>query len=220
MSDQADRHRNAQDVPHPDSPAGQYLDWASLGVPHPNSPAGLAFDWKSLGVPHPHSPVGHTSKVQVVRHREKPQSQKTQQDLLDELHPVFRARVDSILADLRNLGWEPVIVFARRTREQQQDAIRRGASRTMLSWHVQDTIGLLGSGRSQLQVVRGNAVDIVDRRYGWEGKAKDQNFQFWKDLGAAAHSHDCQWGGDWKHRDVAHVQMFFTEEPAQDSFTA
>ena len=164
---------------------------------------------------------------------EKKQSEKTQQDLLDELHPAFRYRVEHILHDLTALGWQPKIVFARRTEEQQRDAIKRGASTTMLSWHVEQTIGLLPNG-ARVQVVRGNAVDIVDRRYGWEGKAKDQKFKFWTDLGAAAHQHGCQWGGDWKPRrvkqkdgtyktvggpDVAHVQMFFTEERVQDSIT-
>ena len=126
-----------------------------------------------------------------VHQHGKAQSQKSQQDLLDELHPVFRPKVEHILTDLRKLGWEPKIVFARRTEEQQRDAIHRGASPTMLSWHVEHTIGLLPAGAS-LQVVRGNAVDIVDKRYGWEGKAKSKDFQFWKDLGAAAHSNDCQ----------------------------
>ena len=166
-------------------------------------------------------------------HPGKPQAEKSQQDLLDELHPVFKQKIILILADLRKLGWDPKIVFARRTEDQQKDAIRRGASHTMLSWHVEHTIGLLPAG-AQLQVVRGNAVDIVDKRYGWEGKAKSKDFQFWKDLGAAAHKYNCQWGGDWKpvsrrgkdgklhvrdQRDVAHVQMFFTEERAQNSYT-
>jgi hypothetical protein len=175
-------------------------------------------------------PAGH----QHADHHGKPQAQKTEQDLLDELHPVFREKVKLILVDLRKLGWQPQMIFARRTEEQQRDAIRRGASHTMLSWHVEHTIGLMPSG-AYLQVVRGNAVDIVDRRYGWEHEAKSKDFRFWKDLGAAAHNHGCQWGGDWKpikrrgkdgklhirdQRDVAHVQMFFTEEREQDSFTA
>jgi len=169
-----------------------------------------------------------------TRQHAKTQHEKSQEDLLNELHPVFKEKVNLILVDLRKIGWEPKIIFARRTEEQQRDAIRRGASHTMLSWHVEHTIGLLPAG-SRLQVVRGNAVDIVDRRYGWEGKAKSKEFQFWKDLGTAAHKHGCQWGGDWKpvkykgkdgkvhtgdQRDVAHVQMFYTEEREQDSFTA
>jgi hypothetical protein len=160
-------------------------------------------------------------------HHGKPQSQKSQQDLLNELHPVFKHKVELILTDLGKLGWEPKIVFARRTEEQQRDAIRRGASHTMLSWHAEHTSGLLSAG-AQLQVVRGNAVDIVDRRYAWGGKAASKDFQFWKDLGASARSNSCQGGGDWKpvkrkdgkmhdQRDVAHVQMFFTEERAENS---
>jgi len=170
----------------------------------------------------------------IVHGRDKSQHEKSQQDLLNELHPVFRHTVELILNDLRKLGWEPKIIFARRTEEQQRDAIRRGASHTMLSWHVEHTIGLLPAG-ARLQVVRGNAVDVVDKRYLWEGKAKSKDFRFWKDLGAAAHKNGCQWGGDWKpikrkgkdgkihsvdQRDVAHVQMFFTEEREQDSFVA
>ena len=129
-----------------------------------------------------------TSKMRIQRYSYSPCRGS---DLLDELHPVFRPKVEHILTDLRKLGWEPKIVFARSTEEQQRDAIHRGASPTMLSWHVEHTIGLLPAGAS-LQVLRGNAVDIVDKRYGWEGKAKSKDFQFWKDLGAAAHSNDCQ----------------------------
>jgi hypothetical protein len=178
------------------------------------------------------------AKPQMARthghQHEKAQSQKSQQDLLNELHPVFKHKVGLILSHLGKLGWQPKIIYARRTEEQQRDAIRRGASHTMLSWHVENTIRLLPAG-AHLQVIRGNAVDIVDKRYGWEGKAKSKDFQFWKDLGSAAHNNGCQWGGDWKpvmrkgkdgkmhvrdQRDVAHVQMFFTEEREQDSFTA
>jgi len=165
---------------------------------------------------------------------EKPHSAKSQEELLDELHPVFRYKVELILTGLRKQGWHPKIVWARRTEEQQRDAIRRGASHTMLSWHVEHTIGLLPAG-ARLQVVRGNAVDIIDKRYAWDGKAKSKDFQFWKDLGSLAHQNGCQWGGDWKairkkgkdgkihvqdQRDVAHVQMFFTEEREQDSFAS
>lgn len=152
-------------------------------VPHPHSPAGRTFDWSSHDVPHPNSPAGRTATPPAAphgnnHHHEKPQSQKFQQDLLNELHPVFKHRVELILIDLRKLGWDPTIVFARRTEEQQRDAVRRRASPTMLSWHLQDTIGLLRVGHSHFQVVRGNAVDIVDKRYGWEGKAKSLDFQF------------------------------------------
>jgi hypothetical protein len=137
-----------------------------------------------------------------------------------------------ILADLRKAGWQPKIIFARRTPDQQRDAIRRGASHTMRSWHVPSTMGMLPAGAHHIQAIHGNAVDIVDQRYGWQGKAASKEFQFWKDLGAAAHRNYCQWGGDWKpvtrkgkdgkmhtldQRDVAHVQMFYVEEREEDT---
>ena len=163
---------------------------------------------------------------------EKPQHKKTQTDLLDELHPVFKVRVISILETLRRKHWQPKIVFAKRTEEQQRDAVRRKASPTMLSWHVRSTIGMMPVPNTvaMAQVVHGNAVDIVDERYGWEGLAANKGFQFWSDLGQAAHQQHCEWGGDWKpkitidkhgkkhvkdRRDVAHVQMKFIEERAQ-----
>jgi hypothetical protein len=166
--------------------------------------------------------------------KEKSQNEKTQSDLLDELHPIFKVRVVAILESLRNQHWRPKIVFAKRSEEQQRDAVRRKASPTMLSWHVRSTIGLVPGPNSvtMLQVVHGNAVDIVDERYGWEGLAANKEFKFWKDLGKAAHDQYCEWGGDWKpkitvdkqgkkhikdRRDVAHVQMKFIEERAQES---
>jgi hypothetical protein len=161
--------------------------------------------------------------------QEKAQNKKTQEDLLDELHPVFRPRVVGILAALRTKQWQPKIVFAKRTEAQQRDAVKRKASPTMLSWHVRSTIGLIAGPDTVAlaEVVHGNAVDIVDERYGWQGLAANKNFSFWKDLGQAAHDQSCEWGGDWKpkisidkkgkkhikdRRDVAHVQMKFIEE--------
>lgn len=169
-----------------------------------------------------------------MANHEKPQHSKTQSDLLDELHPVFKIRIVAILKKLRSQHWQPKIVFAKRTEEQQRDAVRRKASPTMMSWHVRSTIGIIPVPNTivMTQVVHGNAVDIVDERYGWEGLAANKGFQFWIDLGHAAREQDCEWGGDWKpkittdkhgkkhikdRRDVAHVQMKFVEERAQDT---
>jgi hypothetical protein len=111
-----------------------------------------------------------------VATEERPQHKKTQTDLLDELHPVFKVRVISILETLRRKHWQPKIVFAKRTEEQQRDAVRRKASPTMLSWHVRSTIGMMPVPNTvaMAQVVHGNAVDIVDERYGWEGLAANK----------------------------------------------
>lgn len=49
-----------------------------------------------------------------------------------------------------------------------------------------------------MDVVNGYAVDIIDRRFGWEIPRK----QFWNDLGELAKKNGCVWGGDWKDPEV------------------
>ena len=62
---------------------------------------------------------------------------------------------------------------------------------------------LLAHGRSAVDVANGYAVDIVDRRYGWD----IADPQFWKDLGYLAMKYGCTWGGLWNKPDPAHVEM-------------
>ncbi len=98
--------------------------------------------------------------------------------------------------------------------------MRLGHSKTMKSWHVPSTMGLLADGKSAVDMVEGNAADIVDQRYGWSGPAVNAGFQFWKDLGEVARKHGCRWGGDWKSfRDVAHIELLFIEAAPLTSVT-
>ena len=83
----------------------------------------------------------------------------------------------------------------------------------MKSWHVDSTIATLPHGKNQVDEVLGNAADIIDKRYGWDGLAANKDFQFWKDLGRIAKKSGCIWGGDWKIKDVAHIEMHFIEKP-------
>lgn len=140
---------------------------------------------------------------------------------LDRLHPVFRSRLEQILRELKHLGWQPVAAQTVRTAAQQAVKVKKGYSKTMLSWHVQSTMGMLPASRESYWEVRGNAADVVDRRYGWGGPAASHNYQFWKDLGRISKQHGCSWGGDWKKfRDVAHIEMHFVDMPPVDSATA
>lgn len=68
-----------------------------------------------------------------------------------------------------------------------------------------------------VEVVHGCAADIIDRRWGWDGPCANKNHRFWRDLGAVAKNNGLEWGGDWKKRDVAHVQMKIIEESIQKS---
>lgn len=110
---------------------------------------------------------------------------------LKGLQPAFRAKVERILARLQSQGWRPFVVEGLRTRAQQARKVRLGYSKTMSSRHL-----------------TGNAADIVDERWGWDGPAKDPDHAFWRDLGRAAAAEGLTWGGSWKRfKDVAHVQQ-------------
>jgi hypothetical protein len=136
---------------------------------------------------------------------------------METLHPVFKSRVDRVIGDLHAKGWQPVLVYGRRTEEQQRQKIAEGVGGKH-SWHVASTEAYLPTAeKAFFDVVRGCAADIVDRRWAWDGPCKNKNHQFWKDLGASAKKHDLEWGGDWKKRDVAHVQMKFIEDAPHSS---
>jgi peptidoglycan L-alanyl-D-glutamate endopeptidase CwlK len=145
------------------------------------------------------------------------------------LHPAFRAAVDHILRDMKVKGWDPIIGSGLRSAEEQQALYAQGREslnhvnnlrlraklppiraqenskvtrlKSGMSYH--NVPEMLVSDGSGLSKAYGYAVDIVDRRKGWD--IADQ--EFWKDLGALAKQYGCEWGGDWKKPDPAHVQM-------------
>ena len=62
---------------------------------------------------------------------------------------------------------------------------------------------LIRDGDSRMTRAYGYAVDIVDRKKGWDIGEPG----FGSDLGSLAKKYGCEWGGDWKKPDLAHVQM-------------
>jgi peptidoglycan L-alanyl-D-glutamate endopeptidase CwlK len=147
------------------------------------------------------------------------------------LHPAFRLAVDRILHGMRAKGWDPIIASGMRTHEQQDalfaqgrrdlghvNSLRKRAGLPPISAAANVhtvtkakggqsnhnlTQALLAHGRSAVDVVNGFAVDIVDRRCGWDIPHKE----FWRDLGELAKKNGCAWGGDWRTPDPAHVEM-------------
>lgn len=147
------------------------------------------------------------------------------------LHPAFRAAVDHILNDMRSKGWDPIIGSGMRNAEEQNALYAQGReslqhvnelrlraklpplkqaenlkpvtyAKSGSSYHNLPEM-LVGDGGSRVTRAYGYAVDIVDRKRGWDiGKPK-----FWSDLGSLAKKYGCEWGGDWKKPDPAHVQM-------------
>ena len=102
----------------------------------------------------------------------------------------FESKIPQLFDAMRSKGWEPVIASGMRTQEEQAEKVKLGYSKTMKSKHL-----------------TGDALDIVDKRYGWDGPASDVKFKFWQDLGSEAQKLGFEWGGGWQSfKDVAHVQ--------------
>lgn len=150
---------------------------------------------------------------------------------LSSLSPKMQNYVKVILKHLSTKGWHPVVVHGKRTAKEQAEKVKSGASKTTHSLHVlgeHQNKGGHGKERTYTSaqkmvsqhgpyIIKGEAADIVDARWGWEGPCKDLNHPFWNDLGSIAKHLGLVWGGDWKgFRDVAHVELQ-RYEIAQDS---
>lgn len=111
---------------------------------------------------------------------------------LSQVKPELIKHIFPIMVCEENLGWEPVVAEGLRTVAQERVKVREGNSQTMHSMHIV-----------------GRAVDIVDLRYQWEGRASSLKFKFWLDQGKCAHEEGgVTWGGDWhSFKDVAHIQL-------------
>lgn len=147
----------------------------------------------------------------LLRHSEKQKKQidrlkMRSENEIESLTPEFKRHIETILLHLEGKGWIPVVYHGKRTKGEQAEIVNAGHSKTMKSFHVEETS--LNRGKNGLYwQVKGEAADIVDARFLWQGPAADLDFQFWKDLGALAKLLGLGWGGDWKKfRDVAHVE--------------
>src|SRR4051812_6919805 len=118
--------------------------------------------------------------------------EKHSREKLQTLSPEFRHRVEHVLALLRAQGWEPIVFHGRRTQEQQAILIKKGYG-GKLSWHVADT-HYLAHKNGRYCMYTGEAADIVDKRYLWQGPAKNLDYKFWTDLGKFAKQCGLEWG--------------------------
>ena len=131
---------------------------------------------------------------------------------LSTLHPVFRAQIELLLANLaartdeRGLPWQPRLYYAWRSLEEQKALVDRGDSKVLFSYHnVTDPLG-------NPQAMAG---DIIDRRYAWDLADREsawttaQRNRFWRALGDEAEALGLTWGGRWTDPyDPAHVQAY------------
>ncbi len=92
----------------------------------------------------------------------------------------FRAKVEAILRNGRELGYSLIVHNALRTIDQQRALVARGHSRTMRSKHLGGPDG------------KARAVDIVDAESGWDAPTR-----VWVMIGRLALTQGCDWGGLW-----------------------
>jgi len=123
------------------------------------------------------------------------------------LFKPFREKIQLVFIDLEKLGWRPKRASGFREESEQKKLYDSGRSKVLFSFH---NVTIDDKKPSSL------GIDIIDKRYGWQGVAEDVKFPFWTDLGIVSKKHGLYWGGDWKHfKDVAHVQflsnIFLTE---------
>lgn len=110
------------------------------------------------------------------------------------LHPELMNQLPGFLKDMRAQGYDPVIASGFRTPQEQAQKVAEGASHTMHSQHE-----------------TGNAVDIVDRRYGWDTKKYSKEISGYADaMARTAAKHGLTSGVQWKsfgpNGDFAHIQ--------------
>jgi peptidoglycan LD-endopeptidase CwlK len=112
------------------------------------------------------------------------------------LAPKFWEAVQAALAECATNNLDAFIYEAYRTEQLQSMYYARGrtvipptttvtnASSNLYSWH--------GFGL---------AVDVISRSKEW-----DAGDAWFAQMGAIFKNHNCKWGGDWKMKDVPHVQ--------------
>lgn len=113
---------------------------------------------------------------------------------LDDLSCVARSKIDQVLARLKQAGISITIIDVLRTPKEQEENIRRGVSWTKHSKHLPDKNG------------KSNAIDIAPTEL-----LKEKNWApaspLWQIIGQEAKAAGLKWGGDWKQKDMGHLEV-------------
>ena len=146
-------------------------------------------------------------------------------DDLDDLEADFRAKVESILAQLRSEGYEPLVWETERTKARQAWLYASGRSRegSIVTWTM-DSSHIDNDDEPGAE-----AVDIIDGRphptragklVGWgawadeygdeatdgDRKADEMGAAFFKRYGQLAEAAGLTWGGNWSSPDLPHAE--------------
>jgi hypothetical protein len=131
----------------------------------------------------------------ALRSNVKPTHKLPKIDLPDKhaVHPLMRQYTRSLMKELQKLRMDMKIFEMHRSFEKQEEYYARGASKARYGQSPHNW---------------GMAVDIIDRRRGWDLSENE-----WAIFGAIVKSVSektripVDWGGDWKFYDPAHIQL-------------
>lgn len=108
---------------------------------------------------------------------------------LEDLAPEFRTLAEELLSRLGNAGIDVLVVYTRRTPEEQAALIAARRSWTPKSRHL-----------------TGHAIDVVPPEL-----AKLPNWApedpLWERIGVIGEEMGLRWGGRWRQRDCPHFEM-------------
>ena len=125
-------------------------------------------------------------------------SRWSQQKKLFSLDDRMRRKVVRVIDALKAEGFRPKIFFAWRSVAVQLEIVAKGHSKVRFSYH---------NAQKKNGTPNAYAVDIIDKRWAWDDKAKENGF--WHALGKAGKAEGLYWGGDWRSfKDWAHLQLF------------
>lgn len=134
----------------------------------------------------------------MIGHLPPPPPEPPVQRGIDCLAPLFRQKVQAMLANLTNDGFDAVIAESCRSDERQAWLYGMGRE-------YDDDRGIVTNAPNGNHSWHkfGLAVDVISRKQGWNAPAA-----FWVALGRAAHKQGLAWGGAWpRFQDRPHVQF-------------
>jgi len=129
----------------------------------------------------------------------------SQSKKLMSMDKALSGKVRIIIERLRARGFQPKIFYGWRSPAVQRKIYEAGNSKVLFSFH-----NAMKNGQPNSY-----GADIVDERWHWEQGTKRERESFWAALGEEAKNLGLIWGGDWKFKDVAHVQLLKNRELAK-----
>lgn len=115
---------------------------------------------------------------------------------LDLLAPRFREAVEAAIAECNELGLDAYVYEGYRTRQLQEAYYQRGRTEKPPKRPVTNARSNLYSWHGY-----GLAVDVISREHRW-----NRPFEWWAEVASVFRRHGCDWGGDWRQKDLPHFQ--------------